>query len=587
MTFLHPEFLYLGFLLLPLGLLYLLKVRPRRRITTTLFLWEQVLSERKSSALFRRFRDLLSLLMLAIAMIAAILGLAGPVLKDRERITSLIVVIDNSTASGAKSVDGSTLLEKSRSAAEKIIRHADDDCLITLSTAAGNLRTIVNSTGNRSKLFSALQDIQATGTDFSDTSLNGLRDAVRTIGLNGRAVIITGSNLKQPSGMSIVDVGKAAPNVAITGCDVQHLPGQDDSALFWFQTASSFKKEIKATLLLCNEHENNIIRARPVTIKPGVNPPERFSVKYAAAGRWIMRLELTDALAKDNYAYAILRRRPPLKVGFSSKNANFFQLCIEAFRNSKLQTVPNVKEPELILMTGNPVGIKCENILIFAPRGKSPFWKKAGPVMPDAQPVKMLLPEHPGVRFCKLDDLQLKGVCKLTPPDGAIITAVTQQGTPLIYRVKVGRQQVWVYNFDPAESEFFLNLNFPLLIASATADLSGRTDLPPASFKTGMVLPEPLVKKFTGEKMILPDQQQLKIAPGMPPEFAEPGFYRIGQTDFAASLLSRKTAMKSGETVKRENFQIKAGLPLSFLLICLAIVLIASESILYHRRKAG
>jgi hypothetical protein len=116
MTFLHPAYLYLGFLLLPLALLYLLKVRPRRRVTTTLFLWEQVLSERKSSALFRRFRDLLSLLMLTAAMIAAILGLAGPVLKDRERVTSLIIVIDNSTASGAKSDDERTLLEKSRRA---------------------------------------------------------------------------------------------------------------------------------------------------------------------------------------------------------------------------------------------------------------------------------------------------------------------------------------------------------------------------------------------------------------------------------------------------------------------------------------
>ncbi len=570
MTFLHPAYLYLGFLLLPLALLYLLKVRPRRRVTTTLFLWEQVLSERKSSALFRRFRDLLSLLMLAAAMIAAILGLAGPVLKDRDRVTSLIIVIDNSTASGAKSENGTTLLEKSRRAAEKIIRHADDDCLITLTTAAGSVRTVVSSTRNRSELFSMLEEIQPAGTGFSNASLNGLNDAVQTLGENGRAVIITGSGLKPPAGMSMVDVGTSAPNAAITGCDAQSLPGQDDSAIFWFQLASSCKKEISANLLLCNENEENIIRARPVTIKPGVNPPESFSVKFASAGRWIMKLELNDALKADNYAYAILRRRPPLKVGFTEKNANFYQLCIEAFSKSKLQTVPNSKNPDIVIMSGNPGGVSSPNLLIFAPNGDSKFWKKTGKPLDDAQPVKTLLPEHPGVRYCKLNDLQLKGVRELTPPDNAIIIAATPGGLPLIYRVKVGNQTAWVCNFDPEQSEFFLNLNFPLLVASVAADLSNRTNTYPATFKTGTVLPERLQK-----------------IQGAPVEFTTPGFFRIGNADFAASLISRKTAVEPVTRDKIKNFQLKAGLSLSFLLICLAIVLVASESILYHRRKAG
>lgn len=585
MTFLHPEYLYLGFIIVPLGLLYLLKVRPRRRVTTTLFLWDSILAERKSSALLRRFRDLLSLLLLTLAVILATLGLAGPVFKDQARLNSLVLVIDNSNRSGALSENGNSLLELSKSAARGIMRNADDNCMISLATVSDSLKIKVNATGNRSRLFAELEKIKPDQNDFSAYALKSLRDTVKCMGGNGKAVLISGPTITPDKDIARYDVGKAAPNAAISGCDIQYLPGTVNKAVFWYRTASSFAHKKQVSLLICKETEGNIVRVRPATLVPGHNKPEYFILDNAEPGRWIFKLEIEDALAKDNFAYAVLRRQKPLRIGFSGTGNSFYQLCVTAFAESKLKTYGVSEEPDIVIASGSVDG-KTSAQIIFKPYGLSSFWKNAGPLIEEAQPAKVLLPDHPGIRFCKLDDTLFKGVKKIDPPDNAVIVASTSDGVPLIYRTETTQGKAWVYNFDPEKSDFFLNLNFPLLVAGATADLSGRESLPPASFKTGSILSEKIAQTAGGETVVFPDGTE-KSTTDVLPELSQAGFYQAGEKTFAASLLSSQAAIASEKLPQVKNFTISGGLPWGLIFICLSIALIAAESMLYHRRKAG
>lgn len=570
MSFLHPEYLYLGFLLIPLVLLYLLKVRPRRRITTTLFLWDSILAERKSSALLRRFRDLLSLLMLVLAVIFALLSLAGPVFNQQTRVNSLILIIDNSTRSGALTKDGKSLLEQSKAAARNIIHNADDNCLISLATVSDALKIKVNATGNRSRLFSELDRVQTEETDYNKQALQGLQDTVKCLEGNGRAVLISGPAAIPNENIARYNVGLPAPNAAISGCDLQYLPGKGNKAVFWYRLASSFPEERKASLLICKDSEENIVRVRPVNLIPGDNKPDYFILDEAEPGRWIFKLEIEDALKKDNFAYAVLRRQRPLRISFAGTKNAFYQLCVAAFAESKLKTSGVTDNPDIVIASGSTaVGAPAQ--MIFNPAGTSPFWKVAGAGLNEPKPAKVLLTDHPGIRFCKLDDILFSGVKKLVPPDNAVIVAATSEDVPLIYRCETAQGKAWVYNFDPEKSDFFLNLNFPLLVAAATADLSGRESLPPASFKTGSILPERLIKQAEGE----------------PVELTRSGFYRIGEETFAASLLTNQTAIPPKKGKPGKNFTLSAGLPWGFIFICLSIALMAAESMLYHRRKAG
>ena len=78
MSFLQPGMLWSLAVLLPLAAIYFLKVRPRRRPTTAYFLWEKIFQEKRSSSLFQRLRDVMSLVLMALAAAGISLALAQP-----------------------------------------------------------------------------------------------------------------------------------------------------------------------------------------------------------------------------------------------------------------------------------------------------------------------------------------------------------------------------------------------------------------------------------------------------------------------------------------------------------------------------
>ena len=61
--------------MIPLVAVYLLKVRPKRRAVTALFLWEAAFDQKKNTALFQRLRNWLSLLLMILAWVATVLAL--------------------------------------------------------------------------------------------------------------------------------------------------------------------------------------------------------------------------------------------------------------------------------------------------------------------------------------------------------------------------------------------------------------------------------------------------------------------------------------------------------------------------------
>ncbi|MEQ9380054.1 MAG: VWA domain-containing protein, partial [Pirellulales bacterium] len=123
MTFANPLMLLSLLGLLPLVVVYLLKVRPRRRKTTAYHLWEKILQDRRPNRLLYRLRDLWSLLLLALVFSAIALALAEPRWTDRER-KDLLILIDNSASMQA--VDGNTTrLERAKTRAADIVRALD------------------------------------------------------------------------------------------------------------------------------------------------------------------------------------------------------------------------------------------------------------------------------------------------------------------------------------------------------------------------------------------------------------------------------------------------------------------------------
>src|SRR2546425_10310770 len=126
MSFLSPLAFALTALVLPLVMLYFLKVRRRERRVPSLLLWAPALRDREASAFFQRLqRDPLLILQL-LALLALTIALARPtvtVLGDGAR--KVVVVLDNSASMKATDVSPSRF-ERAKAEAAALVRRLSE-----------------------------------------------------------------------------------------------------------------------------------------------------------------------------------------------------------------------------------------------------------------------------------------------------------------------------------------------------------------------------------------------------------------------------------------------------------------------------
>ncbi|MEM1063294.1 MAG: VWA domain-containing protein, partial [Planctomycetota bacterium] len=160
MTFANPALLWSLAALLPLGLVYLLKVRPRTRPTTAFFLWEQVLEDKKPNRLWDQLKNVISLLMMAAAFGAIGLAAAGPRFAEEEA-TDLLLVVDNSLSMSADA-GGTTRLGLAKDEARRIARAMDGTRRVAVATAAARLRYVSYLSDNPREILAAIDTIGPT-----------------------------------------------------------------------------------------------------------------------------------------------------------------------------------------------------------------------------------------------------------------------------------------------------------------------------------------------------------------------------------------------------------------------------------------
>ena len=112
MTFGFPAFFWAALALLPLAAVYFIKIRPRRQPVNAFFLWQQVFQQKASNSLFQRMRNLLSLLIVALAFLAAVLALTKPRIGDG-KAPDLLIVIDRSVSMNGMD-DGKSRLARAK-----------------------------------------------------------------------------------------------------------------------------------------------------------------------------------------------------------------------------------------------------------------------------------------------------------------------------------------------------------------------------------------------------------------------------------------------------------------------------------------
>ena len=604
MSFANPIFFWAFLSLIPLIAIYFLKVSPVRKSTTAYFLWENIFKEKRSQTLFQRLRDLLSLLLMALAFIGVVLAMASPFWTSDDR-QDLILLIDNSASMNADD-GGTTRLAKAKSVASDIVRSLNGSQRCSIATVSNE--TVYRSylTDNPRNLLEAIDAIEPSPLPFRSVVLEQFRkeqsesknDDVddetndNDSDANHRVILITDGCLDTPpESVEILKVGSSkSGNIGIVACDLKRLPGK--RAGLFFKIASTHKKTISVDLSVANGTPDNLVRLIPLEIKPGINPAEVFEIEDAEAGKWWVSLDIADSLDDDNHAFLTLPPRRPIKVSVASEDRFFFENSVVAFQsNGGLLELAEPESSVLTIGSGSSLAGNSErSLLIFQPVGESPWWSELGEEFESAAP-NVLDEEHPVIRHLDAAAMPYIGARQLTPPAGAEVWVEAENGTPLVYRSTRSGQSAVVVNLDPVASEFYFSAFFPVLVYSTATHLSGRTEELQATYGTSQIATIPGVQPGQKTTISFADNDPTETTQPRLGPLVQTGFYELenagGKWQVGCSLLSTDETLLDNSEVEDTSNPVSRGWSPIGLLSLLAIFVVTAESILYQRRKVG
>jgi Fe-S cluster biogenesis protein NfuA len=617
--------------LIPLAAIYLLKVRPVRKPTTAWFLWEDIFQDKKTTSLFQRFRDLFSLLLMMLAFAAIVFAMTRPSLSGDSR-QDLVLLIDNSASMSAMD-GGTTRLEQAKKVASEIIVALNGTQRCSVATVSDQANFLSNLTDNPRELLSAVERIQPTVLESNIDSLKQLAgsDSQRSqqepsTGANaeevgaeqvggdlgdeqGRAgerdsrlILISDGCFPEtlPTGIELMKVGgDSEGNIGIVACDMRRLPGGSNRVGVFFQVASNFQRTVEAEITLGFGQPDQLTKFIPLTVEPGLNPPDVFEIENAEAGKWFMQLEIfpQDGLKADDIAYIALPPRRSIPVAVAAEDRYFYENCVQAFSgNDGLLSLTELNDDsaqvQLLVGAGGfaiPEGYDGD-LLIFQPGGESKFWQEVGEEIEVVEP-QAVDPNHPAIRHIDATLLPFVGAKRITAPSGAEILVKAEDGTPLIYRATSAGRSAIVLNFDPLASDFYFSAWFPVVVYSSAAHLAGREQELPASFKTGQRAIVPGVDAGEASKLVSPNGTVMEIRETSFGPLDEVGFYELNNASgdwlSGSSLLSATETLIGNAEVKETATSINRGTSPMAWLTLLAIAVLAGESILYQRRKVG
>lgn len=587
MSFGFPAFFWAAAALLPLVAVYFIKVRPRRQPVNAFFLWQRVFKQTASNSLFQRLRNLLSLLLMALAFLAAVIALAKPRFGDG-KAPDLLIVIDRSVSmSGAD--DGKSRLGEAKKLAASWIDALGGGQRAATATAAGNLEYRANLTNHARSLRDAINAISASDLPLDPHALDELgllatpggKSATRILFLtDGRSPA-----MEMPAGVEVVRVGGKAHNAGIVAADLRwSAPGR---ATLFATVTSDFPVEREAELELVAAASGDLVHLFSLHLPAAGEAADSIPLENIQPDAYVLRLRGADSLAADNAAPLGLNAPQAIPVRVAAKNPFFFQQVIAAFGAADSMFEPVGEFARLAIAEGAPP--ETDTAIVFAPSGESPFWTGLGEEIP-AGPPEILAKEHPLIARLDPALLAFDGARKLTAPPGSVVILAHTDGTPLLYTCSAGGRRAVVLNFDPSREDFFLSPWFPVLIHDAAVALTGRDDAFPSAVATGSTVEIPGTGEVTAATFRHGDVVE-KLPLISPVRADRAGNYTFTRNStewqLGAAVFSPGESGPAAAGPPPADLKLASGWPLAAWLLLAALAALFAEEILYHRRKVG
>ncbi|MGA9767754.1 MAG: VWA domain-containing protein [Blastocatellia bacterium] len=461
---------------------YLLKLKRKRRVVPSVFLWQRALEEVEANAPFKKLRRSLLLLLQLAALAALVFALARPLITMRSLASgSTIIIIDSTASMSARDEGGRSRLDRAKELARDMVNGLGGDDRAAIVDSSSRVTVRSSLTSDRAALASAINDVEETDAagDLSD----GVRLAeqiAKTERDASMVVISDGGNadLGSQSGVTpirFVRVGKRADNVGIVAMNSRPA---ETSRRELFASIANFGDSDR-TLGVELRIDGELADARTVSLAAHDRTALLFDSLPETGGMAELSLDLSDDLSSDNIAYAFLSDARRLRVGVASDNPFLLRaLAVNTDLDARrINAGTALSEFDCIVSDGALRSDIIEGnlaLLSINPSDAQGLWRATG--AQERPEITTVERTHPVNNFLSYADLHIESASRrevvswLRP-----IASGARDG--LIWAGTDGHRRVVMIGFDLSQSDLPLKVEFPILLANSIAWLAGRDAL--------------------------------------------------------------------------------------------------------------
>lgn len=489
MTFLAPLAFVGAVLALPIILLYFMRWRRREVPVSSLYLWERVLRDSSANSWWQRLQRHLLLWLQLLALALLVLALARPATPSAAQLAQrTLILLDASTSMNAQDTPTGTRWTNALDQARALLEQVGVSEEISLVRVAERVEVLSDWTNEVPTLRTAL-DGAAPPQGSADwqsaltlaAGLSAQSPALETLILSdfSDAQALLSAMPEALNALRFVPVGTSSANVALSAFALR--AGQTGiSAFVQVRNYGTEAADVAINLRL----DGALWQSRSATLAPFATQSFSLNIErpFSTASATLITAEAVNRLPDDDQAYAVAPASGARRVLLISQSAEadapqgaelgnrFIEQAlaslpnVEAFRADPSQSPPADDFDLVIYDASLPERLPDSHLwLINPPRSSALFSRASAPQR--AQSLRVLR-EHPLLAFTEMSAVAVRQWTPLNPLGDWAQALIASGETPLLWAGEQAGRRIVLQAFSLSESDWALNLSFPLFVAN-------------------------------------------------------------------------------------------------------------------------
>ena len=474
--------------LLPLAgiiiVLYLLKMRRKDVRVPATFLWPAMIYEIRANALFQKLKFSWLLVLQLLALTCIVFALSRPQFRQRGLGGAVTVLVIDSSASMQATDVGPSRFEEAKRVAGTIVDASRPGDKLAIVEAGPSPRVASPLSADAPRLRRALQSITPTDSEAEVGEALRLAASITAKQEGARIILLSDGVFREVTNFSPGDaelvfrkIGSTGENVAITAL------GAADTAKGrqLYCGLKNFGQKDAGGVLTLQADGKTFDSLKIEKIAPGQTHGETLGVPPGAKVVEA-RFDIDDALDSDDYAVALTDPGASIRTLLITRGNLFLERALALDPRiilDKATSVPSSGEWDLVVFDGiEEAAAPAKAIITLGSAGKGSPVVALGSL---SKPTFGSVDEHVISKAVAFDGVFVDTAQKVRANPEAEVLAEFKGGSPLLVASRSGGKRRIYLAFEPLQSDFPLQVGFPIFLANAIEWM-----IPPATRGTAL-----------------------------------------------------------------------------------------------------